>query len=106
MLHEGEDPWDGPLHLQSKRQGEKRKEEGEGKGENEVTEIVRNALAKPEPRFHRVEWRWDGEGPGPEYVRRLRGGDMVEVVPCAMYPGWANHAHEGRVEVYVRCLRG
>jgi hypothetical protein len=57
----------------------------------EPLKLVRNVHASEEARTHTVVVESKGGDEGAEWVRGLRAGEAIAVVPMAMYPGWANH---------------
>ena len=64
--------------------------------------VLVNRHAERVPRVHVVAWTRGGRGDA--FVRALRNGDAVEVVPYAVYPGWQNFVYAASVEVYTACF--
>ena len=73
----------------------------DGKSGPEEDALV-NRHAERVPRVHTVEWTRGARGDA--FVRALQNGDVVEVVPYAMYPGWQNYVYAASVEVYTACF--
>jgi ankyrin repeat protein len=82
--------------------------EREGEADKGLEKVQLNVHGRSESKLHRIELRGvagDGiEQRTAEWIRGLRGGDTVTVVPRALYPGWANFVLCVRVEVYSSCL--
>ncbi|KAI4869999.1 HET-domain-containing protein [Hypoxylon rubiginosum] len=77
--------------------------------------IVRNIRACIEPRKHIVCWVLDDNNKPPDAVQHdplystddgnwlsdIRGGDTIQVIPMAEYPGWINFIIEAHIEIWV-----
>ncbi|KAI0095420.1 heterokaryon incompatibility protein-domain-containing protein [Hypoxylon sp. NC0597] len=51
---------------------------------------------------HEVIWNADSESPSiREWVRSIRGGDIIQLIPKAQWAGWINFVREAEIE--VRC---
>ena len=70
-----------------------------------------NLHARAEFTQHRITWRADanddddsGSGSGGigEWVRSLRGGDAVQIIPMAQWPAWVNYVGEASIEMRAR----
>lgn len=79
-------------------------------------EFARNIRACLEPRKHVVYWvltpdlsysvRNSNHGPANDcaWLSVIRGGDTVQIVPNAEYPGWINFVLEACIEVWIEII--
>jgi hypothetical protein len=63
----------------------------DGKEKGEPLMLNYNVHASPEVRTHTIVCERDGEDELAKWVRGLRAGEKIAVVPEARFPGWANH---------------
>ncbi|KAI0472362.1 hypothetical protein F4859DRAFT_522274 [Xylaria cf. heliscus] len=71
-------------------------------------EICRNQMANRQWCTHEIAWDVGyGEAGGIEatWVRSLRPGNSILVIPRAMFPGWENWVRRVTIDVYTSCLR-
>ena len=78
-------------------------EEPKNRALQDAIRLQTNVHARKDPTVHTVVWRYDGldtEDAQSRWVRNLKAGDIIAVVPVAVYPGWVNHVLMVQVEVY------
>ncbi|KAM7213113.1 HET domain containing protein [Rhypophila decipiens] len=63
-----------------------------------------NVHAKAEFTQHEITWRADDlvDSGIAEWVRSLRGGDAVQVIPMAQWLGWVNYVGGASIEMHAR----
>jgi hypothetical protein len=59
----------------------------------DVLKLTYNVHAIPELRTHTIVCESRGDGKHAKWVRGLREGDSIVVVPMARFPGWINFVH-------------
>ena len=74
-------------------------------------EISRNIHASSRTKTHTAEWiRGDDEDTVEDerrtLVRSLEAGDVVQVVPRALFPGWVNHVHGVQIRIFTTPVAG
>ncbi|KAI9741751.1 MAG: hypothetical protein M1834_000137 [Cirrosporium novae-zelandiae] len=66
--------------------------------------LCTNIHASLENQTRTLIWRADEEGENGEWVRSLRQGDQISIVPLARFPGWANFVVEAKIKIYTGVL--
>ncbi|KAK5654659.1 hypothetical protein OQA88_6982 [Cercophora sp. LCS_1] len=63
-----------------------------------------NVHAKAEFTRHKITWGADDPADSgiADWVRSLRGGDAVQVIPMAQWPAWVNYVGEASMEMHAR----
>ena len=84
--------------------------EREGKSEKEIREIM--ALEEHHFQTNRHGWKeeklhiniWSRHGIQSKLIKSLQKGDVLEIVPWAMYQGWEGHILAVKLEIYTACF--
>jgi len=73
-------------------------------GQNRVPrrDLQYNVHAKREFTRHEICWGIDSEDPSVhEWTASIRGGDTIQVIPKAQWPGWVNSVQEVEIELHA-----